>query len=188
MLQNGPQAQCREESESANDQDRGYKQNCEERTGYGKSTQRCRTHLLSCEIPRDRKNRNHHKKSSQKHGDSGACVVPGSVRVQSAKRRAIVSDGGGIRVENLGEPVRARIGNARGAKLCYDRNRCKYKNCEGRDQHRKHGHLYVESLNFLTQVFWRSSHHQTGDKHSKNDEDEDSVETRAHPAKNNFAE
>ena len=84
--------------------------------------------------------------------------------------------------------MRAGIGNARGAKFRHDRNRGKHKDRERRDEHRKHGHLNVESLDFLAQVLRRPSNHQTSDEYREDDKDEDSVQPRANSAKNNFAE
>src|SRR5580692_12379655 len=109
MLENGTKAQCREESERAHNQYCADEQNREERPGHWESAERCWSHFLSREIAGDRENRNHYKKSSQQHGDGGACVVPGGVRVQTTERGAIVSDRRCVGVENLREAMRARI-------------------------------------------------------------------------------
>src|SRR5271165_4261023 len=81
MLQDGAKAQCREKGQRANNQNGANQQNAKERAGHGKSAKRSRADFFSRKISRDRENWNHYKKSTQQHGDGGACVVPGGVRV-----------------------------------------------------------------------------------------------------------
>jgi hypothetical protein len=61
-------------------------------------------------------------------------------------------------------------------------------NRERQHQRRQHHHLDFLLLDLLAQVFGRAAHHQAGDKHRQDGEQQHAVEARAHASENHFAQ
>src|SRR5580692_4840044 len=103
MLENRPQAQCREKCESPHNQNCRNKKNTEERAGHRESAQGSRSGFLCSKIPGNREDGDHDKKPAHQHCKGSAGVVPGRIRIEAAKGRAVVADRRGVRVQNLRE-------------------------------------------------------------------------------------
>src|SRR5579862_373419 len=188
VFENRAEAESREKSKCADNQNHGDQQECKKRRGYRERTSRFGHDLLARKVASHGQNRDNHEEAPEQHVESSADVVPRCVSIQTGESRAVIAGLGRIGVENLREAVRAGIADGRGAERGHNRNASKAENQKAEDEHRYHGHLHIKGFYLFAEIFRRSSHHQAGDKNRKNNENDDSVHSRAHSAENNLAD
>ena len=155
----------------------------------GKRAERRRRAPLAREIAGKREHRDDRHEAAEQHRDAERRVVPRRVGGQPGERRAVVAGAGRVRVEDLAQPVRALVEQARGAERRRDDgDPGERQDGQREDQHGEHRHLHVEGLDLLAEVFRRPADHQAGDEDGQDDEDEDAVEPGADAAEDHLAE
>src|SRR5260221_11316740 len=156
VIENRPQAERREKSERADDDDHGNKKNGEERPGNREGAQRFRNLLFRGKISRDGQDGNNREEAPEEHHHSQRRVVPQCVRIDPSERGAVVAGAGSVRIENLRKAVRARIADA-GESGLGDNGDCREdEDGERGDQDGKHRHLYAEGFNLLAEELRRA--------------------------------
>src|SRR5260370_8041733 len=76
MLENGAETQSREKGQCSHNHDRGNKQNSEKGAGYRERAKRCRSRLLSYQIPADRHDGDTSKDTAHHHTNRPPSVAP----------------------------------------------------------------------------------------------------------------
>src|SRR5580658_2503555 len=188
VLEDRPQAERREKCKRADDQNHGDQQEREQRRGNREGAHRFRHDFLARQISGDCQHRNHHEEAAEKHVERAADVVPGRVPVQPGEGRAVIAGHRGVGVQNLRQAVRTGIGNGRSAEGRDDGDAGKHEYDHAKDQHRQHGHLHVVGFDFLAEILRRAANHQARDENGDDDEDDNSVHTRADSAEDHFTD
>src|SRR5579864_1598210 len=189
VFHNRPQAQRREERERSDDEHDAHEERREERRRHGERPRRRRHAFLHAEVPGDGEHRQDHQEAADERGHAERVVVPGRVRAQPAERRSVVAGRRGEGVEDLRQPVRPRVrqgGQAEGRR--HDRNPGQHENRQREHEDDEHGHLHVEGLNLLAEVFRRAADHQPRNEHGQDDEHEDAVHAGADTAEDHLAQ
>ena len=111
------------------------------------------------------------------------------VGVEAGEGGAVVAGGGGVGVEDLGEAVRAVVGEADEAEVRHeDGDGGEAEDDEREDEHVEHRHLDVVGFDLLAEVLGRAADHEAGDEDGEDDEDEHAVEAGADAAEDDLAE
>src|SRR5580704_10611886 len=188
VFENWPETQSREERESAHNQNRGDQQTGEQTASYREGASRCGNNPFFSQAARDGHDRNDHEKSAEELRSTGRRVVPESIWVQPPESRTIVGRGGNVGVQDLCQPMWARIRDTRRSVRLDDGYGREAQDCKRQDEYCQHGHLDVVRLDFLAQILRGTADHQAGDKYREDYKDEHSVQPSAHATENNFPE
>ena len=93
----------------------------EERRRHRECAERWRNQLLAAKAAGDGQRRNDHEEAAEQHRQAERRVVPLRVDADAAERRAVVRRRRRVRVEHLGQAVRARVEDARRPEVRRDR-------------------------------------------------------------------
>src|SRR4051794_9427482 len=170
------QRQRREVGEADDHEDDGDEQSHEQRPVGGEGPLVGGRPPLGGQPAREGEDEDDRQEPAEHHRQTERDVVERRVRRQPGEGRAVVVGRGGEGVQHLGEPVRPGVEDARPPAA--DRQ-----GDAGADQHARRGGEDVEggeghlpATQFLAEVLRRASHHQPGDEHGDDGEDEHPVE------------
>src|SRR5579883_2277259 len=149
-----------EEAERAQDDDDGDQPQHEQ---HGVRRQRAgarRDDLLRSERSRDREHGDDLPEPPQPHHHGADVVVEGRVPVEAGERAAVVVAHRGERVQELAEPVRSRVRDAGPSRGRRRGQRGADQHDRRHDEHDDRGHLHLERLELLAEVFGRAPDHE----------------------------
>src|SRR5579872_6655586 len=188
VLDDRAERQHRQEAQRPQDDDHGH-QPQHKLHRVGGQCPRARGHdFLRGQGSRDREHRDNLPEPPQPHHDRADVVVERGVAVHPRERAAVVVAHRRKRVENLAEPVRARVryaglaGRGRHPKRRSDEHDRRHH----QDDDRRHFHL--ERLDLLAEVLRRAAHHEAGHERRDDHERHHVVHSGAHAAVDDLAE
>src|SRR5581483_11134450 len=183
MLDDRAEGHDREVGQADHDDHHRSQESGEEGSVGGKCSGRWGQGLLADEGPRDGQHRHHEQVAAGEHAQTQRRVEPLRVAGEPAEGGTVVVAGRGEGVGHLRQAVGAVVGQRRHSRL---QQHGRAGEAEDGDRHRQEvqdDQLHLDGLDLLAEVLGGPAHHQPGDEHAGEGEDEHAVEAGTRPAR-----
>src|SRR5262245_11187138 len=188
LLDDRSQRERRDEGERPNDDDDADQHRDEERRVRRERPGARRHELLPRQRAGDGERGDGEPVARHQQRDAAEQVVEGNVGVEAREGAAVVVAHGAEGVEDLAEPVRARVGAAREPGRHHRADRRADQHDQRRQQDDERGHLHLVGLDLLAEILRGAAHHEPGHEDRDDGEDQHAVEARADAAVDHLAE
>src|SRR3954470_23543472 len=172
VLRDRAERECREEGERADDDHDGDEEADEERSVGGEGSGAGGDDLFVHHRAGDPERRNDHQEPADQHVGPEGQVPEAAIGVEAGERRPVVPGAARKRVEDLGEPVRPRVGERGHPGRHYRRPRRQCEDDEREDEDVEHQKLHLPRLDLLAEVLGRPPDHQPREEDGEEDVDE----------------